>query len=136
MLRHMAPVYAATRRLTGAAGLLLGGGLGAVEILVGALEEVGRGVVRRELGYAGRDLERPDLRDRLDADGALDPGREVVGVAPGRLGQDHRELVAADAAADVGRADAAAHARRHLGEDGVAGEAADAAVEPLEAAGV
>src|SRR5947207_15288042 len=50
--------------LAGAPGLLRGG-LGAVEILIGALEEVTRGVVGRELGHACRDLERPDLGERL-----------------------------------------------------------------------
>ena len=50
----------------------------------------------------------------------------------GRLGHDHRELVAADAAADVDRADLVPEPLRDLGEDGVAREVPDPVVDRLE----
>ena len=57
---------------------------------------------------------------------------ELVGVGERRLGQDDRELVAADAAGDVGRAHDVADALGRLGQHGVAGEVADAVVDRLE----
>ena len=85
-----------------------------------------------KLGDAGGDLQRADLLDLLAADRERDPVGEQLGVVAARLRQDHRELVAADAAGDVGRAHDAAHAVGDLGEHGVAAEVADPVVDPLE----
>src|ERR1700674_1990271 len=81
---------------------LLRGSLSAVEILVGPVEEIARGVVGGEFGDTGGDLQGSGFRDRLAGDRALNPSGEGVGVAAGRLRQDHREFVAADPAGDVG----------------------------------
>ena len=72
------------------------------------------------------------LCDRTGRERLLQPLVELVGVLERRLGQDHRELVAADAAGDVGRADDVADAVGRLGQDAVAGEVADAVVDRLE----
>ena len=63
---------------------------------------------------------------------ALQAAEELLRLLDPRLGQDHRELVAADAARDVGGADHLAHALGRLGEHGVAGEMADLVVHVLE----
>ena len=70
--------------------------------------------------------------DDARADGELDPAVELLGVARAGLGEDDGELVAADAAGDVGLADGAAEALGHGGEDGVAGQVAQAVVRALE----
>ena len=67
-----------------------------------------------------------------DESGVLQPRVELVGVRERRLREDDRELVAADAAGDVRRADDVADPLRRLGEDAVAGEVADAVVDRLE----
>ena len=85
-----------------------------------------------ELRDAGRDLQRPDLVDLLRPDRERDAVGEELGVVAARLGQDHGELVAADPAGDVGRADDAAHPLGDLGEHAVAGEVPDPVVDPLE----
>ena len=54
---------------------------------------------------------------------------EELGVGAARLGQDDRELVAAEAARDVGRADDREDAPADLGQHRVAGEVADAVVD-------
>ena len=59
-------------------------------------------------------------------------GRAARRLASLDSGQDHRELVAADAAGDVGVAHDLADALGDLGEHGVAGEVADAVVDRLE----
>ena len=77
-------------------------------------------------------LSAPTFVDLLGADRDRDAVGEELGVLAARLGQDHRELVAADPAGDVGRADDAADAVGDLGEHGVAAEVADAVVDALE----
>ena len=57
---------------------------------------------------------------------------ELLGVRERGLGEDDRELVAADAAGDVGAADDRAHALGELREHGVAGQVADPLVDRLE----
>ena len=57
---------------------------------------------------------------------------ELLGVGERRLREDHRELVAADAAGDVGVADDLADALGDLGQHRVAGEVADPVVDRLE----
>ena len=63
---------------------------------------------------------------------ACEPAVEALGVGHGRLREDDGELVAADAAGDVGRADDVAEPLGRLGEHGVAGEVADPVVDRLE----
>ena len=142
----LAALHAQDRRL---AGLGAGGGRGAdagrlardaplaallrpVEGGVGALEERVRVVLGAELGDSGRQEELAGVRDRARGDRGLDPAVELLGVGKRRLRQDHRELVAADAAGDVGVADDVADALGDLGEHGVAGEVADAVVDALK----
>src|SRR5581483_12249068 len=62
----------------------------------------------------------------------LETPEEALGVLERRLGEDDRELVAADAAGDVGAADDRAQALRDLAEDGVAAQVADLLVDRLE----
>ena len=57
---------------------------------------------------------------------------ELLGLFDPRLRQDHRELVAADPARDVGGANHLAHALSRLGEHRVAGEMPDLVVHVLE----
>ena len=57
---------------------------------------------------------------------------ELVRVSGGRLRQQDRELVPADAAGDVGRADDVLDALGGLGQHCVAGEVADPVVDRLE----
>ena len=110
----------------------LAGVLGAVERVVGALEERVRVVGRGQLGDAGGEVETRDVADRPSRDRRLDPPVELVGLAEPGLGEDHRELVAADAARNVGAADDAEHPLGRLGEHAVAGEVADPLVDRLE----
>src|SRR6266536_6215186 len=112
--------------------LALPGFLGSVERMIGSLEECDRVVVRLQLGDTGRDRERAGLADRPGGDGPLEPSVELVGVRECRLREDDRELVAADPALDVGRADDLADALGGLGEHAVAGEVPDAVVDRLE----
>ena len=79
-----------------------------------------------------RDLELARAADRPRRDRVEQAPVELVRVVQGRLRQDDGELVAADPARDVGRADDRAHAVGRLGEDGVAGEVADPVVDRLE----
>ena len=71
-------------------------------------------------------------RDGHPDEAVVHPLEELRGVLRGRLGHDHRELVAADATADVDRADLVPQSLRDLGEDGVAGEVPDPVVDRLE----
>ena len=76
--------------------------LGAVERLVGALEEADRVVLGPELGDPRRDLEPFRLADRPRGHRRLQAAVEALGVLDGRLRENDRELVTADAARDVG----------------------------------
>ena len=95
-----------------------------VERDVGAVEEVGAGVLRRQLGDARRRADGPTFSIGFAAIARDDPTGEELGVGAGRLGEDHRELVAAEAARDVGGADEREDAPADLGEHRVAGEMA------------
>ncbi len=106
--------------------------LGAVERRVGALEEPRGGLAVAELGDAGRDPDHLAAGDRHVHEAVVHPLEELRGVVRRRLRHDHRELVAADAAADVDGPDLVAEALRDLGEDGVARQVADAVVDGLE----
>ena len=77
-------------------------------------------------------MEAAGLADRAAGDRSLQAAEELFRLLDPRLGQDHRELVAADAAGDVGGADHLAHAHCRLGEHGVAGEVPDLVVHALE----
>ena len=72
------------------------------------------------------------LPDRPDPDGVLEPLVQLVCVRDRRLGHDHRELVAADAAGDVRRPDDVEDPVGGLGQHRVAGEMADPVVDRLE----
>jgi hypothetical protein len=73
--------------------------------VVGPLEERDRVVVRLELGDAGRHRQRASLADGLRRQRGPEPRVELVRIPEPRLREDDRELVAADAARDVRRAD-------------------------------
>ena len=62
----------------------------------------------------------------------LDPPVELFGIAERRLREHDRELVAPDAARDVGRAHDVAHAGRRVREHAVPGEVPDLVVDRLE----
>src|SRR5439155_13445836 len=112
--------------------LALAGFLRAVEGVIGPLEERDRVVVRLQLRDSGRDRERSRLADRPRRDRLLQARVELVAVGQIRLREDDRELVTADPARDVGRANDLAHPLGGLGEDAVAGEVADLVVDRLE----
>jgi len=73
-----------------------------------------------------------DRSDRLGGHGRLDAVVQLFRLAGSRFRKQDRELVAADAAGDIGRTQRRAKACACLGEDGVAGEVADALVDRLE----
>jgi hypothetical protein len=62
----------------------------------------------------------------------LDPPVELIRVGERRFRKDHRELVAADPAGDVGTAHDGPHALGRLGEHRIPGEVADPVVDLLE----
>src|SRR5581483_5910289 len=108
------------------------GALRPVERLVDSAEQRRRVVVAPELGHPGRDPEVRDARDGLALDRELEAAEEPLRVLERRLREDHRELVAADAARDVGAADDRAQALGDLAEDGVAAQMADLLVDRFE----
>ena len=113
-------------------GLGLAGVLRTVERLVGGVEEVGRRGVLLKLRDAARDAELLGLADRRLRDRILDPREQQMGVGESGLGQDHRELVAADPAGDVRGAHRALDAFGRNREDLVPGQMADPVVDLLE----
>ena len=74
-------------------------------------------------------LEGPD---RAAAHGELHAAVELLGVREGGLGEADCELVAADAASDVGASDHGLEPLGDSGENGVSGEVANAVVDRLE----
>jgi hypothetical protein len=70
--------------------------------------------------------------DRAGAHCELHPPVELLGVREPGLGEDDGELVAADAAGDVGTSDDRLEALGDSGEDRVPREVADAVVDRLE----
>src|SRR5439155_8879335 len=138
MLRSSAGCCADTARVYGSGAgvgghrLALAGFLGAVEGVDGAPEERDRVVLGLQVGDTCGDVEPTRLPDRMAYDRRLDPHEELLGLLDPRLRHDHRELVAADAARDVGGAHDLAHARGRLRQYGVAGEMPDPVVDDLE----
>ena len=110
--------------------------LGEIHRRVGVLDQlVGGGAVVRE----HRDADRRRDRDRapLGVDRHFDRGqqlgRHLLDLAPRRhAGQQHHELVAAEARDQVGRAQAVGEPRGHGGEQRVADEVAERVVDALE----
>src|SRR6476646_7426632 len=91
---------------------LLGGGeaslacvLCRVQRFVAALEHARGAVVRLQVGHSGGDADAAGEGDRRRLDRPLDPPDELPRLDDLELGDDHRELVAAAPARDVGRAD-------------------------------
>ena len=116
----------------GGHGLAFSGLLGPEKRLVGALEEGDRVVLARQLRDPGRQVQPLGRPCGFRGNRELEPAVELFGVREGGLGEDDRELVAADAAGDVGAADDRADALGELRQDGVAGQVADALVDRLE----
>ena len=113
---------------------VLSGGLGAVEALVGATEEVlGRGRVLRIGGHAAGDR-LVDGAPPVEAlfDSPADPVGHDVRSGPRRLGQEHRELLAAVARGGVDLTQALLDDGGGPDEDVVALDVAAGVVDLLE----
>ena len=112
--------------------------LGAIELLVGALdpEQRRRAHPLRREGAADRDRHRDLLAgadvDAARADMGADPLGDVLGEERRAVGQDHRELLAAEARDRVHRPDALAERDRDVLQDDVAGLVAVGVVDALE----
>ena len=86
------------------------------------------------LGAEAVDRQRgdPDRGGGHGAEPLLEPHRGRAQLARAGLGQQHRELVAAEAAEHVGRAQAGGERPRHLAQQVVAGGVAAGVVDGLE----